>query len=58
MVKIYVRKIKAGMLWSKVPSLWRADVVSELESEGYTCNEDGTVTKVEPVEDQTEVHNI
>ena len=59
MVKIYVRKCEAGtMLWTDVPSLWQNKVVEQLEKDGYTCNEDGTVTKVEPVEDQTEVHNI
>ena len=53
MIRIYVRKIEAGtMLWTDVPSLWQNKVVAELEAEGYTCNEDGTVTKVEPVEAQ------
>lgn len=54
MVKIYVRKIKANtMLWSDVPSLWQSKVVAELKKEGYTCNEDGTVSLKEADNEST-----
>lgn len=52
MVKIYIRKIHAGgMLWTDVPLLWRNEVVKQLEASGYSCNEDGSVTVVEGVEE-------
>ena len=54
MVKIYVRKIKANtMLWSDVPSLWQSKVVAKLKKEGYTCNEDGTVSLKEADNEST-----
>lgn len=45
MVKIYVRRIKAGALkWTDVPPSYRNKVKAELVKQGYTCNPDGTVT--------------
>lgn len=46
MVNFYVYRIKAGRkLWTAVPKLWQDDVNAKLLEEGYTLNEDGTVSK-------------
>lgn len=46
MVNFYVNKIIRGQyLWTDVPKLWNAKVQAELTKQGYTLNEDGTVTK-------------
>lgn len=48
MAKLYFNKIVNGeMLWTDVPSLWRAKTKKYIESQGYICNEDGTISKVE-----------
>ena len=46
MVNFYVYRIKAGRkLWTAVPKLWQGDVNAKLLEEGYTLNDDGTVSK-------------
>ena len=46
MVNFYVYRIKAGRkLWTAVPKLWQGEVKLKLFEEGYTLNEDGTVSK-------------
>lgn len=46
MVNFYVYRIKTGRkLWTAVPKLWQGDVNSKLFEEGYTLNDDGTVSK-------------
>ena len=45
MVNFYVYRIENGMkLWTDVPSLWIDKVKDKLVSDGYTLNDDGTVT--------------
>ena len=43
----YKRVINGHKKWTKVPSLWFDDVVQMLKDNGYTLNDDGTVTKEE-----------
>lgn len=46
MVAFYIKRIIQGKkLWTEVPKLWKQDVCDALVEEGYTLNEDGTVTK-------------
>lgn len=46
MVNFYVYRIKVGKkLWTAVPKLWQDDVKAKLIEEGYTLNDDGTVSK-------------
>ena len=46
MVNFYVYRIKAGRkLWTAVPKLWKDEVNAKLLEEGYTLNDDGTVSK-------------
>lgn len=46
MVNFYVYRIKEGKkLWTAVPKLWQDDVKAKLIEEGYTLNDDGTVSK-------------
>ena len=46
MVNFYVYRIKAGRkLWTVVPKLWQDEVKLKLFKEGYTLNDDGTVSK-------------
>lgn len=48
MVKFYVKRVISGVKkWTDVPSLWKDGVIAELEAEGYTLNDDGTVSKAE-----------
>ena len=50
MVNFYVYRIKAGRkLWTAVPKLWRGEVNAKLLEEGYTLNDDGTVSKRDKV---------
>ena len=50
MVNFYVYRIKAGRnLWTSVPKLWRDDVKAKLIEEGYTLNDDGTVSKSDQI---------
>lgn len=37
--------IKGTKKWTAVPSLWREQVQEALKADGYTLNEDGTVSK-------------
>lgn len=43
----YKRVIQGKKLWNEIPALWQQDVCDLLVEDGYTLNEDGTVTKVE-----------
>lgn len=46
MVNWYVFKIINGdKKWDAVPNLWKKKVQDELVAQGYTLNDDGTVTK-------------
>lgn len=48
MVDFYVNRVKNGLKkWTDVPALWNQKVQDKLIEEGYTLNEDGTVTKNE-----------
>ena len=50
MVNFYVyRVIHSKKLWTAVPKLWRDDVKAKLIEEGYTLNDDGTVSKSDQV---------
>lgn len=50
MVNFYVYRIKAGRkLWTAVPKLWQDDVNAKLLEEGYTLNDDGTVSKSDQI---------
>ena len=50
MVNFYVYRIKAGRkLWTAVPKLWQSEVNAKLLEEGYTLNDDGTVSKSDHV---------
>lgn len=37
--------IRGRKKWTDVPSLWNNAVQKALEADGYTLNDDGTVTK-------------
>ena len=51
MVNFYVYRIKAGRkLWTAVPKLWQDEVNAKLFEEGYTLNDDGTVSKRDKVD--------
>lgn len=46
MVNFYVYRVKHGKkLWTEIRDLWQEDVKTKLIKEGYTLNEDGTVSK-------------
>ena len=46
MVNFYVSRVKRGKkLWTEIRDLWQEDVKKKLVEEGYTLNEDGTVSK-------------
>lgn len=46
MVRFYVSRVKHGKkLWTKIRDLWQEDVKEKLIEEGYTLNDDGTVSK-------------
>jgi hypothetical protein len=48
MAKIYYRMVISGMKkWNEIPKTWRAKAIELLENDGYTLNDDGTVTKDE-----------
>ena len=50
MVNFYVYRIKAGRkLWTAVPKLWQGEVNAKLLEEGYTLNDDGTVSKSDKI---------
>lgn len=46
MVNFYVSRVKKGKkLWTEIRYLWQEDVKAKLIKEGYTLNDDGTVSK-------------
>ena len=46
MVNLYYKQVKAGaMTLYQVPKTWREKTRIKLEENGYTINEDGTVSK-------------
>lgn len=46
MVQFYKKRVIQGKkLWTEIPALWQDDVCAALEADGYTLNEDGTVSK-------------
>lgn len=48
MVAFYVMRIKQGKKkWNEVPRTWRQNVIDTLVAQGYTLNDDGTITKEE-----------
>ena len=50
MVNFYVYRVKhCKKLWTAIPKLWRDDVKAKLIEEGYTLNEDGTVSKSDQI---------
>lgn len=45
MTNLYKKMVIRGQKkWTEVPELWREKVSAKLVEEGYTLNEDGTVT--------------
>ena len=54
MVRFYYERVINGLKkWNEVPNTWQNKVKEQLIADGYTLNNDGTVTKQEdkPVED-------
>ena len=50
MVRFYVSRVKHGKkLWTEIRDLWRDDVKEKLIKEGYTLNNDGTVSKSDQI---------
>ena len=50
MVNFYVYRVKHGKkLWTEIRDLWRDDVKAKLIEEGYTLNDDGTVSKSDKI---------
>ena len=50
MVNFYVYRVThSKKLWTAVPKLWRDDVKAKLIEEGYTLNDDGTVSKSDQI---------
>ena len=50
MVNFYVYRVKhCEKLWTAIPKLWRYDVKEKLIEEGYTLNDDGTVSKLDHI---------
>ena len=48
MVNFYVYRVKHGKkLWTEIRDLWKEDVKAKLIEEGYTLNDDGTVSKTD-----------
>ena len=46
MINFYVYRVTHGKkLWTAVPKLWQGEVNAKLLEEGYTLNDDGTVSK-------------
>ena len=46
MVNFYVSRVRKGKkLWTEIRDLWQEDVKAKLIEEGYTLNDDGTVSK-------------
>ena len=50
MVNFYVYRVThSKKLWTAVPKLWQDDVKAKLIEEGYTLNDDGTVSKSDQI---------
>ena len=50
MVRFYVSRVKHGKkLWTEIRDLWRDDVKAKLIEQGYTLNDDGTVSKSDQI---------
>lgn len=50
MVNFYVYRVKHGKkLWTEIRDLWRDDVKAKLIKDGYTLNDDGTVSKADNI---------
>ena len=50
MVNFYVYRVThSKKLWTAVPKLWQGDVNAKLFEEGYTLNDDGTVSKSDQI---------
>ena len=50
MVNFYVYRVKNGLKkWTDVPPLWQGEVNAKLLEEGYTLNDDGTVSKSDQI---------
>ena len=50
MVNFYLYRVKHGRkLWTEIRDLWRDDVKAKLIEQGYTLNDDGTVSKRDEV---------
>lgn len=48
MVQFYFKRVIQGKkLWTEIPGLWKEDTCAMLTDNGYTLNDDGTVTKKE-----------
>ena len=46
MVKFYYERVINGLKkWNEVPATWQKRVKEQLIADGYTLNDDGTVTK-------------
>ena len=47
MVNFYFKRVAIYKVkkWTDVPELWKQAVIDKLKAEGYTLNDDGTVTK-------------
>ena len=46
MVKFFEERVINGLKkWTEVPDLWNAKVIVKLKEDGYTLNNDGTVSK-------------
>ena len=45
MVNFYVYKVVNGTKkWTDVPKLWKEKVIEKLKEDGYSLNDDGTVS--------------
>lgn len=54
MVNFYVKMILGGAKkWTDVPSLWNERVKEALKADGFTLNEDGTISKEVEAEEET-----
>ena len=50
MVNFYVYRVThSKKLWTAVPKIWRDDVKAKLIEEGYTLNDDGTVSQSDQI---------
>lgn len=45
LVKFFYERVINGKKWYDVPATWQKRVKEQLIADGYTLNDDGTVTK-------------